>query len=164
MDFAAGGSYINTNSTKNLSLAVPELRAFQEMSLTKPLGKWQGQFRYRLDERFIHNNDRVVLTEGYRFSLRHRFRFQFYRVIKKISDTKSLALRLSEEIMLHTGNVPHTFDQNRIFASLEYRFNKRWSIESGYLNLYQARTDNGYFDRHIIRFTVHHKLDFSSAE
>lgn len=165
LDVAAGGSFIKTNSSKNLTLAVPELRVWQEASITKMISpKWQFQFRYRLDDRFIHNNDKVVLLEGYHFNWRHRFRIQFYREIKKISDTRSLALRISDEIMLNTGDVIHTFDQNRIFTSLEYRFDKHWSVETGYLNLYQSRTDDGFYVRHIIRVTLHHKLDFRKAE
>ncbi len=164
LDVAGGGSFIKTNSNKNLSLAVPELRVWQEASITKSINsKVQFQFRYRLDERFIHNNDKIVLNDGYHFNLRHRFRFQFQREIKKISDNQSLSFKLSDEVMFSTGDVIHTFDQNRIFTSLEYRFDKKWSIETGYLNLLQSRSDNGFYDRHTIRITAYHKLDFRQA-
>jgi Protein of unknown function (DUF2490) len=163
LDIAAGGNYNQSNSARFPDLAVPEFRPWQEMTMTKTFASaWQFQFRYRLDWRFIHNNAAGELTDGYFFYMRHRIRFQLYRELKKFSNEKALAFRLSEEVMMNTGsNASDTFDQNRLYSSLEYRFNNHWSVEAGYLNLFQSRnSDDGYFDRHTMRVTVYHKLDF----
>ncbi len=161
LEIGIGGNFNWTNSAINRSLRVPEWRPWQEANLTKDISStWQFQFRYRLDERFIHNNNKIELENGYHFYLRHRFRIQFARILKSWEGGKSLSLRLSDEIMFNTGNVPHSFDQNRVFASLEHRFNNHWSVETGYLNLFQPRNDDGYYDRHIIRVTVHHRVDY----
>jgi len=155
------GAGLNFNWTDvNKNVRVPEWRPWQEANIILPMsGKWQFQFRYRLDDRFIHNNNKVDLTEGYHFYFRHRFRVQFSRELK-ISDTKRALMRFSDEIMLNTGDAPFTFDQNRVYAALEYPFSRHWSVETGYLNILQSRTDDTYYIRHTIRVTVYHKLDF----
>lgn len=116
-------------------------------------------FRYRLDERFIHNNNRVELTDGFHFNLRHRFRVGVSTVLADFRDNSNLTLRFYDEVMINTGDVPRTFDQNRISASLEYQFNKKWAVESGYINILQPKTDTEYYDRHVIRTTFYYRLE-----
>jgi len=159
LDVAAGFNFNVTNPPFNPSLGVPELRPWQEANLIKNLGKdIQFQFRYRLDERFIHNNDRQVLLDGYHFNWRHRFRIQFTRPIVEFNNNRTLTLKLSDEVMLNAGDVPRMLDQNRIFASLEIKLNERFSFECGYLNLLQPVTDDIYYERHIIRSTLFHRI------
>ena len=162
VEIAAGMNFnVNTITTASHSLAVPEWRPWQEVSLFKNLGKEVlFQFRYRLDERFIHQNDRQVLLDGYHFNWRHRFRIQFSKPIARFKDDRILTLKLSEEVMLNSGDVARVFDQNRIFASVEMKLNNHWSIESGYLNLIQQVSDDVFSERHIIRTTIYHRLGF----
>jgi len=161
LDVAAGFNFNLTNAPVNSSLIVPELRPWQEASLIKTFRKeLQFQFRYRLDERFIHNNDKQVLTDGYHFNWRHRFRIQFSKPIVQFNNKRRLTLKLSDEVMLNSGNVPRSFDQNRIFASLEIKLNNHWSFESGYLNIIQPITDDVFYERHVIRSTVYHRIGF----
>jgi Protein of unknown function (DUF2490) len=158
LDIAAG---FNFNLTKfpATSLSVPELRPWQEINfLSSAKSKWLFIFRYRLDERFIHNNNTVELTDGYHFNLRHRFRILVSTTVVKFKNKSILTLKLYNEIMFNTGDVPRPFDQNRLSGSLEYQFNKRWSIESGYINILQPKSDTEYYDRNVIRTTVHHRI------
>jgi Protein of unknown function (DUF2490) len=160
LDVAAGFNFNTTNPPFNPTLRIPELRPWQEAIIIKNLGKdIQFQFRYRLDERFIHNNDRQVLVDGYHFNWRHRFRIQFSKPIVEFNNNRTLTLKFSDEVMLNTGDVPRLFDQNRIFASLEIKLNERFSFESGYLNLIQPVTDDVYYERHIIRSTLRHTIN-----
>ena len=161
LDIAAGFNFNVANSAVKPSLAVPEFRPWQEATLTKQFQKeLKFQFRYRLDERFIHNNNKEVLMDGYRFNLRHRFRIQFSKPILEFNNNRTLTLKLSDEVMLNSGDVPRLFDQNRLFASLEIKFNNHWSFESGYLNIIQPITDDVFYDRHVIRSTLHHRIGF----
>jgi hypothetical protein len=161
LDVAAGMNYNLTNSTVNPSLEIAEWRPWQEASIFKKLGKdVQFQFRYRLDERFIHRNDKQVLMDGYHFNWRHRFRIQFSKPIAKFSEDRTLLLKLSDEVMLNSGDVARVFDQNRLSTSLEFKINNHWSIESGYLNLIQQLTDNTFSERHVIRTTLYHRIGF----
>jgi len=161
LDVAAGFNFNLTNSPVNTSLTVPELRPWQEASLIKEFRKeLQIQFRYRLDERFIHNNNKEVLTDGYHFNWRHRFRIQFSKPIVEFKNNRTLTLKLSNEVMLNSGDVPRFFDQNRLFAALEIKLNNHWSFESGYLNIIQPITDDVFYNRHVIRSTLHHRIGF----
>jgi hypothetical protein len=166
MDVAAGFTYALTNSTRNTSLVVPELRPFQELILSGQASKRiQLQFRYRMDERFIHNNDRMELQEGYTFSLRHRFRLQGNVVCKDFENGKMIMARLSNEIMFHHGSsIINAFDQNRVYIGAEVQLNRKWSMELGYLNLYQLNGADQYFNRNIIRCTVFHRLSLLTEQ
>lgn len=158
LDVAAG---FNFNLTKfpTTSLSVPEVRPWQEISLlSNAKSKWQFLFRYRLDERFIHNYNTVELTNGYHFNLRHRFRVMVSTTVLKFKNESILTLKLYNEIMINTGDVPRAFDQNRLSSSLEYQFNKRWSIESGYINILQPKSDTEYYDRNVVRTTLYHRI------
>jgi hypothetical protein len=161
LDLAAGFNFNLTNPPFNPSLSIPELRPWQEATFTKNFQKEiQFQFRYRLDERFIHNNDKQILLDGYHFNWRHRLRIQFSKPIIKFNNNRTLTLKLSDEVMLNAGDVPRLFDQNRIFVSLEIKLNEHVSFESGYMNLIQPVSDDLFYERHIIRSTLRHRIDF----
>jgi hypothetical protein len=163
-EVGAGGNFNWTNATVNRSLRVPEWRPWQEASLIKKIGdRSQLQFRYRLDERFIHHNDKVELLPGYHFNLRHRFRFQFSYTLNK-ENAKSPILRFAHEVMVNSGDVIHIFDQNRLYVAVEYPFNRHWAIETGYLNIFQSRTDDGFYDRHTMRVTLYHRFDLRKTK
>jgi hypothetical protein len=157
----AGGMNFNTTNviTAHHSLEVPEWRPWQEISLVKKLGtQTLFQVRYRLDERFIHKNNKEVLLDGYHFNWRHRFRIQFSKPIAEIGHQHTLTLKISDEVMLNTGDVIRTFDQNRLSTSLELSLSKHWSIETGYLNLIQQVGDARFLERHVIRTTAYHHI------
>jgi len=159
LDLGIGMNY-NETKTHNQLLSVSEWRPWQEISLSKKLPKeWQFQFRYRLDDRFIHQNDSQVLLEGYHFNWRHRFRAQVIKTLAEIKDVHTLSLKMSDEVMLNSGDVKRTFDQNRVSLSLEYKLNKHWSIESGYLNQIQQIASDKFILRHVIRTTLYHRID-----
>jgi hypothetical protein len=161
LDLAAGFNFNLTNPPFNPSLSIPELRPWQEATFIKNFQKEiQFQFRYRLDERFIHNNDKQILLDGYHFNWRHRLRIQFSKPIIKFNNNRTLTLKLSDEVMLNAGDVPRLFDQNRIFVSLEIKLNEHVSFESGYMNLIQPVSDDLFYERHIIRSTLRHRIDF----
>ncbi len=166
IDIAAGFTYAATNSSKNRDLAVPELRPFQEINFAQQIfQKIQLQFRYRFEQRFVHNNDKIELTDGYAFSFRHRLRLQGSMNVRKFESGKTIIAKLSDEIMLSQGStVPNLFDQNRIYTGVEFQFNKKWSIELGYLNQYQSASSNDYFARDIMRWTVFHRMSLLKTE
>ncbi len=159
LDVAAGQNFNLTDSPVNPELEVPEIRPWQEVSLIAPTeGRWLTQFRYRLDQRFIHNNNRIELEEGFHFNLRHRFRLQAGTTLIGNPNDVKLGLRLSNELMLNTGDVPRTFDQNRIYCGLEVKLSNRWSLEGGYLNILQPGKEEDYIIRNVIRTTVYHRI------
>ncbi|MFM2367776.1 MAG: hypothetical protein RL619_72 [Bacteroidota bacterium] len=53
----------------------------------------------------------------------------------------------------------NTFNQNRIYGTLQYGINKNFALELGYLNSFQQRANRvNYFNRDIIRFSIFHKI------
>jgi hypothetical protein len=166
LDAAAGGNFNYTQSTVNTALAVPEWRPWQEFNLfSNAAGKRRStwQFRYRLDERFIHNNDKIELLPGYYFALRHRFRVMWQIPITSPSKKQGLSMRVAGEVMFNS-NTGRRFDQSRVFIAGEWRFNEQWVLESGYLNLIQPKNSEQYFDRHIIRTTIYHRIQWRKEE
>ncbi len=167
LDAAVGFNYNSSKPASNPDLTVPELRPWFEFSLLSTENKkWMYLFRYRQDERFIHNNDRVQLTDGYRFTMRHRFRVMTRASLATFKNGDKLQMRLYDELMVNTVNAPRSFDQNRFSVSFTYLFDKHWSLETGYINILQQRSDGEYFFRHVIRTTLYHRIDLTrnSAE
>ncbi|TAF44848.1 MAG: DUF2490 domain-containing protein [Sphingobacteriales bacterium] len=164
-DIAAGITYslqspqfIASTST----LVVPEIRPNQEINISNILTqKLTLQHRLRIDERFIRKNNGQQLLDGYDFNLRFRYRIQLNYRLGTDSAKNKTSIKLSNELMLNGGKniVYNQFDQNRIYACCEQEINKQFSLELGYLHLYQQRAAQyQFFDRKILRLTVYHKL------
>ena len=139
---------------------IPEFRGQQDVVWKNTIGKIQLSQRFQIDERFIRNASKTGLLPGTTFNWRFRFRIQAeYDIWKK--DNRYLKTIVYEEILLNAGKsiVKNTFDQNRVYAALQYGFNKKIAVELGYLNSFQQR-DSGvdYYDRDIIRLSIFHKL------
>lgn len=165
LDLGFGGNFNCTNATANTHLMIPEWRPWQEATFIKPLNDhWQFQLRYRLDERFIHQNNGHELQSGYHFNWRHRFRPQILYSFQNADQTKRYTVRISDEYMVNTGDVRDLFDQNRFYFSIEQPLGKKWSLETGYMNQFQSRaSDDGFNDRHLIRMSFFHKIDLRKS-
>ncbi|MGK2862663.1 MAG: DUF2490 domain-containing protein [Chitinophagaceae bacterium] len=148
------------NSTSDL--VVPEIRPAQEVNYSNPITKRLTlQHRIRIDERFIHKNDGQVLLAGYNFNFRFRYRILASFILNKEEAKTATTLKVANELMVNAGKniVYNHFDQNRIYLALEQGLNKNFSVELGYLHLYQQRaTGYQFFDREIIRLTIYHKI------
>ena len=138
----------------------PEYRAQQDIIWKHDLGKIILSQRFQVEERFIHNANKQELLPGTIFSWRFRYRLQGdYHFWKK--ENQFLKAILSEEILFNAGKSisNNTFDQNRIYAALQYGLSKNIAFELGYLNSYQRRANGvDFFNRDIIRLTLFHKL------
>ena len=69
-----------------------------------------------------------------------------------------LRLRVADELMFnHTKN---TFDQHRIYVSTDFSISKAFTLEVGYIYIYQQRfgSDNEFFQRNVARFSLTHKI------
>jgi hypothetical protein len=161
LDIGVGGNFNWTNASAHPHLMVPEWRPWQEATFIKPLTKkWQFQFRYRIDERFIRETQHGELLNTYHFNWRHRFRPQFSYTFHNAEQTKRYVFRISNEYMINTGDVRDTFDQNRFYFSIERPLGTRWALETGYMNQVQSRAnDDGLNDRHLILLSFYHRVD-----
>jgi hypothetical protein len=138
----------------------PEYRGQQDITWKQNAGKTTFNQRFQLEERFIHNANKEELLPGTTFSWRFRYRLQVdYTFWKK--ENQFLKAVLYDEIMFNFGKniIKNTFDQNRIYAALQYGINKNIAFELGYLNSFQRRANGiDYFNRDIIRFSIFHKI------
>jgi hypothetical protein len=138
----------------------PEYRAQQDISLKHDLGKITLSQRFQIEERFIHNANKQELLPGTTFSWRFRYRLQAEYKILEVQNHYLKGI-INDEIMFNAGKsiTKNTFDQNRIYAALQYGINKNIAFELGYLNSYQRRASGiDFFNRDIIRLSIYHKL------
>jgi hypothetical protein len=69
--------------------------------------------------------------------------------------------------MINAGEkiIKNTFDQNRVYAAIQYGINQNIAIEFGYLNSFQQRASGiDYFNRDIIRFSIFHKMNLKKLK
>jgi hypothetical protein len=140
--------------------AVTEMRAVQEVSYDLPLRKVSFQNRIRLDHRFFQKNPETSVFEESMYVFRFRYRAQVKIPVKKNDiGTTTITLRVADEIMLnHTEN---TFDQNRIYVTGDFYLTDNFTFELGYIYIYQQRFgQDEFFERHVARFTLLHKLSW----
>lgn len=139
-----GYAYIPSRRTvAGSSAMIPEQRLWQQFSYVHNFTSSQLSHRLRFEERFI---PRAFLNgpelEKGRNQLTYRFRY-FLRYIKPIgqdmSFSKGFFFALQNETFLNVANQQvtngKTFDQNRGYFALAYRY-KKMDFEAGYLNQY----------------------------
>jgi hypothetical protein len=150
----------------NYDFNVPEYRGQQDISWKQDIGKITLAHRFQVEERFFHNSNKDGLLPGTTFFWRFRYRIQGeYSFWKK--EHQFLKAILNDELMINGGKnvVKNTFDQNRIYAALQYGVNKNIALELGYLNSFQQRASGvDYFNRDIIRFTFFHKINLNKKK
>ncbi len=155
----------NPNDPKaSVKLTVPELRPHLEFACKQKFKRLTFDHRIRTEARFFHNINTAAtsLSNGYSFgNFRFRFLFQFTIPIIKVAAKRFLKLKVSDEIHINAGRniVTNVFDQNRVYGGIGYDVSPSLAIEAGYLNWFQQRPNAEYFNRDIIRFSLHHKVD-----
>lgn len=169
IDLGAGYAYFSV-ATQDPEITndfrTPENRTQQDITWKQEYGKFTMNQRFQVEERFFHNADKKGLLPGTTFTWRFRYRLQGeYSCWKK--ESQYLKAIVYDELMINAGEnvVNNTFDQNRIYAALQYGVNKNIALELGYLNSFQQRASGvDYFDRDIIRFTFFHKIKLKEKQ
>jgi hypothetical protein len=147
----AGYSWIETFPYGDYPIAsagtFPEHRLYEQISFRQPVNKWTFLHRFRIEQRWLGKvepgTDRKI--EDWNFV--HRFRYQFRSQLALwLKGEKQFFAAMADEIFIGAGkNVgANIFDQNRFFLLTGYKFNKRFTLEGGYLNqtLQQGRRVN----------------------
>jgi len=161
-DFGGGitASWIFAQKPENgYTHAAIELRPVVEASHELRLGSVGIQNRARIDNRFLEEDPDKSIFDASTYVLRFRYRLQGRIPLRKNEeDVSVIILRVADEIMLnHTKN---TFDQHRIYVSTDFLISKALTVELGYIYIYQQRfgSDNEFFERNVIRFSLMHKI------
>ncbi|MBT8255808.1 MAG: DUF2490 domain-containing protein [Bacteroidia bacterium] len=125
---SAGYAYFNTDpSFTDIEgqERVKENRIYEQFVTRHPIGTFNFNHRYRLEQRFFAGNPKV----------RHRIR---YRILLTHPIKGPLFAQVFDEIFLNFQEP--TFDQNRIFLGLGYRFTNRLNLRLGYLKVHFSET------------------------
>jgi hypothetical protein len=169
VEVGAGGAYFSVNNQEPTivnGFHIPEYRLQQDVTIKQSLGKVNFSHRYLIEERFIQKATSVGLESGTSFYLRYRYRIQADYTIWK-NKNQFLKTVVYDEIMINGGDkiIKNTFDQNRIYAAIQYGVSPSVAFELGYLNSYQQRPSGvDYFNRDIIRFSIFHKLKLKNKK
>lgn len=144
-------------------LTVPELRPHIEFGYNQKFEKFSLDHRYRAEARFFHNTnvERTALEDGFDFgNFRFRYKIQATIPLLKVAERRNFKLKISDELHINAGSkiVANVFDQNRIYAGINYDILVNLSAEVGYLNWFQQRANGDFYNRNILRFTVFHKI------
>jgi hypothetical protein len=145
---------IPENGIKNTIL---ELRPVAEASHEFKIRKIFIQNRFRIDNRYFDIDENTTIWERSRYVMRLRYRTQVKIPLKTIENIPRVILKLAEEIMINTRL--NVFDQNRLYMSSEFYINKNFSLETGYIYLYQQRTSTqDFYSRNVFRISFLHKI------
>jgi len=155
------------NPKSSSNLIVPELRPFLQINAKQKLNElFSLNHQYIAEWRFFRNSNGLELTDGYNNNFRFRYRIGIDVSLFK-SEKHPVKLKIQDEIHINAGKniLYNRFDQNRIYAGLNYELNKNLSIETGYLNWYQ-QTASGvdFYNRNIIRFSIFQKIDLPNKK
>jgi hypothetical protein len=125
----------------------PERRIYEQISFRQPVNKWTFSHRIRFEQRWLGKVKSGTSREIEDWAFLHRFRYQLRAQLAFwTKHDKQIYGAVADEIFIGAGkNLGiNIFDQNRLFVLTGYKFNKRFSIEAGYMNqaLQQGRRIN----------------------
>lgn len=147
-------------------LTIPELRPHAELAYRHQHGKAVFDHRFRTEARFFHhtNQSADALEDGFGFSA-FRFRYRIQLLYPLYEKRYTFKLKLSNEYLLQAGGETGkpAFDQNRIYAGLTMQFTPQLSFDLGYMYWYQHRAPASVYSRHILRFTVFHRMKWGKS-
>ncbi|MCS6990604.1 MAG: DUF2490 domain-containing protein [Chitinophagales bacterium] len=170
---ASAGSSLFLHEQHNEASAtrytIPELRPHVETAYKQKLSWGMIDHRYRMEFRNFHNinSDNTGLDRGYRFTnFRFRYRFQVTLPLVKSTNDRGLKFKISNELFVNLGKKVgiNVFDQNRFFTGFSYDILKNLTFESGYMNLFQEKSNGNFYNRNILRLTVFHTIDLKGKK
>ena len=132
-----------------------ELRPQLELGHRQALAdRWALHHRYWGEFRFFE-----ALKGGFAFgNVRLRYKAEL-----RYTPRPRWTVRAFNEVHLNLGRqiVHNVFDQNRLGGSVQYLPWDHWGFELGYFNWFQQRRSGlDFYNRHIVRVTVHHLITF----
>ena len=145
-----------------------EHRIWEQLILTHAAGAFQFHHRYRLEQRFIEQqqlgSDGDYEPDDPLFKQRVRYRFLFTLPLsrRELAD-RTLFLCAYDEVFLQFGANAgvNILDQNRLYAALGWRVDRNRNVQLGYLNQYIVKTDGVHTERnHTLQVALTWNLDF----
>lgn len=116
--------------------------------------------RIRIEQRWSEVLNQDGSVDRIRFT--NRFRFLFSGSIKVFNDDKLPRLVIADEILIQFGHevIFNTFDQNRFFVGINYRLGPNWTMDFGYMHVFQQEYSGYQYDsNHTIRLFFYYTPD-----
>lgn len=153
------------NPEAESNLTVPELRPDIGFKNKQKLGFLSVNHRYKFEARFFHDVENNQLVGGYRFSnFRMRYQLGLDFPLWKKEEKEKLVVKVKDEVMFNLGSkmVNNTFDQNRVYLAVNYRWNNSFAFEVGYMNWFQQqKTGIDFYNRDILRLSIFHTIELN---
>lgn len=110
-------------------IVTDEFRFSLQASTTQKFGIFTLDNRYRLEIRYLANNDNINYRFRYRFGLKNKI-------------TKINTLQFSNEFFLAIGNKNSTFEKNRFLIGITTAVSKKYEVQFNYLNQIDNRIND----------------------
>jgi hypothetical protein len=152
---AAGFTWFgNMRYISDTAVLANEWRPWQEASLQLHTGKGLLVQRIRTEERFLQKLSGTAKTNNFekRFRVRYRIEYTLPPINKKIE------LHAGNEVMVNMNyiNDNRFFDQNRLFALINYKTSPSTFVQFQFIKLFQWQAAaNTMEDQNVFRFSVH---------
>ena len=158
--FAAGFTWFgNVRYTGDTAVVANEWRPWQEATLQLHAGKGMLLQRLRAEERFLQKTSGITKTSSYEKRLRLRYRIEY-----TLPPTgKKTEWHIGNEVMVNANyiNGSRFFDQNRLFALINYKLSKVTSLQFQFIKLLQWQASlNTLEDQNVFRFGVQQFFSF----
>lgn len=145
-----GYGFIHSESMGSPNNPFNEHRIYQEALLSHDVLSSKIRHRFRLEERFIDNQD-----------FRGRFRYCLFADIPLTTnkfDKNGIYLALYDEIFLNItdNDAFETFDRNRAYAGFGFKFQKNLGVQLGYM---RQNVGSHAGTNHLL-LSFHHKMNW----
>jgi hypothetical protein len=110
-------------------IVTDEFRFSLQASTTQKFGIFTLDNRYRLEIRYLANNDNINYRLRYRFGLKNKI-------------TKINTLQFSNEFFLAIGNKNSNFEKNRFLIGITTAVSKKYEVQFNYLNQIDNRIND----------------------
>ena len=160
IDITAGFAHFRFFITNNKTRG--EWRPWQEVKISDQINKIKLTHRFRVEQRFneLVKNDKS--TNEYQFNWRFRYRLDLkFPLMKEKENGNNLFGILGNELMINAGNtiVYNYFDQNRLYAGLNFEVNKKVSLQMQYMHLWQLASNGlNLSSSNVLRFNIYHTI------
>jgi hypothetical protein len=139
-----------------------EWRPWQELKLTDKVGNCKLTHRLRVEQRFNETVENSEATDHYQFNFRCRYRLDLRYPIGKETETgNNLYVLIGNELMINAGSIINYnyFDQDRIYAGINYEVSKKISLQLQYMHIWQQSASGLILNsNNVLRFNMYHTI------
>lgn len=149
--------FVTDNKTRG------EWRPWQELKLTDKIGNCKLTHRLRVEQRFNETVKNSEATNNYQFNFRFRYRLDLrYPLTKEKEIGNNLFILVGNELMVNAGNIIsyNYFDQDRLYAGINYEVNKKVSLQLQYMHIWQQSSNELTLNSNeVLRFNIYHTIN-----